>query len=1289
MKRKAKRLWSLLLSMLMVLTMLPVTDVKAEETTDTAGDFVVATNFREKWDDDGNMTGIVIDPVEGEAKLYYKQEEGAWLGDNSAYFGWADGKGNIQALSYNALKDQISVSYAAKRSYDENDKETTTFEPIQEPTAYYTLEQAVWTKWDEKTKEDVETPIENVTRIHFYKVGCYQLTYNGSSVIYEVTYPTVGLYKDAAVSEEGIILGDVTYLSEDTKLVLYAMISPTEDADRTTEFQINDSTDEKVTYEKIEGTQNYKITVDVSQIEEDRYDLEISGTVTELENGSVSNTYSQYMNINLCKQMRGLVAIWPEWENDQPNFPKAPDYQKTIQDVVQGFQQDFYLAWIDENGAMSLLTDSKYLSSEGGTITVSKAVDEKGAALDEGLFTLTFRQIGNAALTYQGSSVQFVVDESRIMFYQEEDYSKELPCDESGNYSWKNEDYENGEAPSTIWLRIHANEGEKITAVDLGSLDEIEGLKVEQIGEPEEYTYKITRDNVEIHAWSNICVSYEKNGDEERQQEVGIAIDFGYQVDHHGTYQRPQYEYGDEGSNYSALYVTEEEYYHGIDWKGYETQEEANEHPIYWFNADTIQELLNVMNGSNGPTVTFKSTTRTDDKTLEFSVEDINTRYVMIQPSVTDYTELEDEYIYSSGNIEHIRLADTGNAAQANFEDAVNGKTRYDAVIGRNNYILLNDEADTWKPNNVYQLTESMASYLNSVKLDGAVAVAKDDYVALVPFGTDDGTAIPKDAYIYKVKEVAEAEWSEEKPYRFSYEYPLVAGTKVMQMADTSEGSAETDIKVGQFTEAFKTCFKVPNEMIIKGFSCLHINADCDYNMAGWFKNKIYFALGTNTEYTLTISDGDGVEYQFSYDILASGAELPEYINTMIAEKSYKSCQNPIVLTEQKVEVSDSGSYTVDGLANGENVVSVSKDSVPDISGQEEVTMSEEQMKVLEDTNAKIDTSIVANTIDPKNTAASETTKNDINAIYKLLQEKAGKGEKLNLSNMIDFTVSAIVKDANGKTVGFDKNKNDVDANGAVRIRNLYNPMEVTLKLPKTLLAKLKNTDTVKLICMHDGTPYEIEAVYENGAVTFEADKFSTYAIVTTADLGTEEEKPTPSPSPSPLPSPSPSPTPTPTPTPTPSQQPAKEPEAGTIVQDDKKAGTYQVTSTEKKEVTYMGAVNKKAKNVTIPATIKMDGVTYKVTKIAEKAFKGNKKVQKIVIGKNVKQIGADAFRNCKNLKKIVIQTTKLNDKNVHKKAFRGVTKKTVITVPSKKWKAYKTLLKKKSLPKSVTVKKG
>ena len=160
-------------------------------------------------------------------------------------------------------------------------------------------------------------------------------------------------------------------------------------------------------------------------------------------------------------------------------------------------------------------------------------------------------------------------------------------------------------------------------------------------------------------------------------------------------------------------------------------------------------------------------------------------------------------------------------------------------------------------------------------------------------------------------------------------------------------------------------------------------------------------------------------------------------------------------------------------------------------------------------------------------------------------------------------------------------------------------------------------------------------------------------------------------------------------PTPTTTPKPSKTPEAGTILQDDKKAGTYQVTSAEKKEVTYMGAVNKKTKNVTIPATIKIDGVTYKVTKIAEKAFKGNKKVQKIVIGKNVKQIGADAFRNCKNLKKIVIRTTKLNDKNVHKKAFRGVTKKTVITVPSKKRKAYKTLLRKKSLPKSVTIKKA
>ena len=47
-------------------------------------------------------------------------------------------------------------------------------------------------------------------------------------------------------------------------------------------------------------------------------------------------------------------------------------------------------------------------------------------------------------------------------------------------------------------------------------------------------------------------------------------------------------------------------------------------------------------------------------------------------------------------------------------------------------------------------------------------------------------------------------------------------------------------------------------------------------------------------------------------------------------------------------------------------------------------------------------------------------------------------------------------------------------------------------------------------------------------------------------------------------------------------------------------------------------------KNSTVPATVKSANgkYTFKVTAIANKAFKGDKKLKKVVIGKNVQTIG-------------------------------------------------------------------
>ena len=149
-----------------------------------------------------------------------------------------------------------------------------------------------------------------------------------------------------------------------------------------------------------------------------------------------------------------------------------------------------------------------------------------------------------------------------------------------------------------------------------------------------------------------------------------------------------------------------------------------------------------------------------------------------------------------------------------------------------------------------------------------------------------------------------------------------------------------------------------------------------------------------------------------------------------------------------------------------------------------------------------------------------------------------------------------------------------------------------------------------------------------------------------------------------------------------------KIPKKGTVLTHKSSKGKYVVSSTSKTNptVTYKQTTNKKAKNITIPATITVKGITYKVTAIADNAFKNNKKVTKVTVGKNITQIGKNAFYGCKNLKNIVVKSTKL--KKVGKNTFKGIHAKAKIQVPSKKLSDYKKLLKDKGQGKKVKISK-
>lgn len=178
-------------------------------------------------------------------------------------------------------------------------------------------------------------------------------------------------------------------------------------------------------------------------------------------------------------------------------------------------------------------------------------------------------------------------------------------------------------------------------------------------------------------------------------------------------------------------------------------------------------------------------------------------------------------------------------------------------------------------------------------------------------------------------------------------------------------------------------------------------------------------------------------------------------------------------------------------------------------------------------------------------------------------------------------------------------------------------------------------------------------------------------------------------------------------------QEPAQ-PNVGYIFNNKKSKAVYKV-SVVAKEVTYVKPLKKTYTKVKIPNTVKYDGVTYKVTSIANNAFKNNKKLKSVTIPtniktignsafykctalksvtipKNVSKIGSKAFYGCKKLTKMTIKTSKLTEKKVGKKAFTKMGssnyKKVKVKVPKKKLKSYKKMLQKRGLSKKAKVKK-
>lgn len=126
----------------------------------------------------------------------------------------------------------------------------------------------------------------------------------------------------------------------------------------------------------------------------------------------------------------------------------------------------------------------------------------------------------------------------------------------------------------------------------------------------------------------------------------------------------------------------------------------------------------------------------------------------------------------------------------------------------------------------------------------------------------------------------------------------------------------------------------------------------------------------------------------------------------------------------------------------------------------------------------------------------------------------------------------------------------------------------------------------------------------------------------------------------------------------------------------------YRVTDAGQTQgqVQLIGTTGAVRKNLVIPAEIASlsTGQRFRVTAIGNNAFKNQKKLRKVTIGKNVSAIGKRAFFNCKKLKTITIKSKMLTKKTVGAKAFRGIYARASVKVPKKKRTLYRKILRAK-----------
>jgi len=133
--------------------------------------------------------------------------------------------------------------------------------------------------------------------------------------------------------------------------------------------------------------------------------------------------------------------------------------------------------------------------------------------------------------------------------------------------------------------------------------------------------------------------------------------------------------------------------------------------------------------------------------------------------------------------------------------------------------------------------------------------------------------------------------------------------------------------------------------------------------------------------------------------------------------------------------------------------------------------------------------------------------------------------------------------------------------------------------------------------------------------------------------------------------------------------------------------GKYIFNETETGLI-FIGPENDNIKNLIIRGGLFCNGNFYSIVEIQEEACQGLKKLTSVTIDKTVKRIGKEAFKDCKALKKITVECTKLG--SIGEEAFKNINKKAtfiIVTEKQKVFEKYKKMLLAAGAPKKAKFK--